>query len=158
MTKEEIQALVEAGVKAQMATNGNATVTKLLERAQRGDATVIATRVLAGITLPEPSKQRVIEAVLAGSLPLTEAGEVDEAKLTPLVEAAAKKEGAYVAQLTGSGRVLGMGGAPVVSQLSEADQKRELELVKAQEADAVEVFKRFGLNEAQAKAAAGKAA
>lgn len=154
MTKEEIQALVEAGIRA----HGNGQVAKLMERAQRGDATVIATRVLSTMALPEVSKQRVIEAVVSGTLPLTEAGEVDDAKLTPLVEAAAKKEGAYVAQLTGSGRVIGMGGAPAVAQLSEADQKLEEERIKANEADAENVFKRFGLNEAQAKAAAGKAA
>ncbi len=73
-----------------------------------------------------------------------------------LVNAEAKREAAYVSGLTGTG-VRGMGNAPV--QVDEAEAKRIAEAKKADDADAEDVFKRFGLSEAAAKAAAnGRAA
>lgn len=158
MTKEEIQALVEAGVAAKMATlTADPTTKRLLERALKGDAVVIATRVLSTLALPEMSKQRVIESVTERAIPLTATGEVDEAKLTEAVNAEAKREGAYVASLTGGARVIGMGTAPAV-QLDEAEIKRQKEAAIADDKDAESVFMRFGLNEAQAKASSRRGA
>ncbi len=156
MDEKEIKALIESGIKTGLAAHKDTAVVGLLERARKGDATVIATRTLSGVSLAEASKQRVIESVLRGSIPLTEAGEVDETKLVELVNAEAKREGSYVAQLTGSGRVLGMGTAPV--QVDAAEAKRQQDAAAAVAADAEDVFKRFGLTEAQAKAAAGREA
>lgn len=156
MDEAQIKALIESGIKTGLAAHKDNVVLGLLERARKGDATVIATRTLASVTLAEASKQRVIDSVLRGEIPVTEAGAVDETKLVELVNAEAKREGAYVAQLLGSGRITGMGAAPV--QIDEAERKRQDEAAKAQEVDAVEVFTRFGLTEAQAKAAAGREA
>jgi hypothetical protein len=153
MTKEEIAALVEAGVTARLSTElakVNDPLKALEARALRGDATVEATKVLSGLALAEASKQRVIDNVLRGQIPVKD-GAMDVAKFGDLVTAEAKREAAYVSSLTGSGMVRGMGNAPV--QIDEAEAKRIKESVAEENADAENVFKRFGLSESAAKAA-----
>lgn len=157
MTEQEVKALVESAVKIAV-TEAVAAVTKpvsaLEQRAIRGDATVEAHRILTGITLPEASKGRVVENVLR-DLPLKE-GALDIAKFGDLVTAEAKREGSYVASLTGSGRVLGMGGAPVESdpvKLAESRKRSAEEATDLYESD-VRTFMANGMPEAAAKIAA----
>lgn len=119
MTKEEITALVESAVKTAVAAVTQ-PVQRLTERELRADATVLATRVLSTCTLHEASKQRVIEAAVK-TLPKTTDGMLDEAKFAELVTAEAKREGQYVAALTGTGTgVRGMGPGGNVVEMDPA--------------------------------------
>lgn len=149
MDEAAITKLVEARVTAELAKIANPVKT-LEARALRGDATVEATRVLSGLALLEVSKQRVIENVLRGELPLKD-GELDTVKFGELVTAEAKREGVYASQLGGGGLIRGMGPAPVPIDEAAAKRARDLEIAESE--DAVGVFQRFGLSEASAKAA-----
>ena len=128
MTPEEIKALVKETIGGELKTalkealgGITAPVTTLTERALREDAQHQAVAILAPVTLPDTSKQRVIETVLRDPIPMKD-GKIDSVKLTEAINAQAKIEGQYVAELTGSGRVTSLGGAPV-HQMTEADQK-----------------------------------
>jgi hypothetical protein len=165
MEEKDVKALVESATKPLLET-----ITKLQEtltqstnpvkaleaRALRGDATVEATKALSGLALGEASKQRVIESVLRGELPVKD-GALDTANFTELVTAEAKREAAYVQSLTGNGRVIGMGTSVNTetdpAKIAEA-QKREREQRELDDKDAEDVFKRFGMTEAAAKSAA----
>src|SRR6185369_815639 len=98
MDEAAVQKLIESAVKSAQAP--------LLERAIRGDAREAATRILKDVNLQEASKSRVIDLVLSRELPILE-GALDATKFTELVNAEAKREGAYVASLTNAGRVTG---------------------------------------------------
>lgn len=101
------------------------------------------------INLPEASKERITKRLLE-SIPLTESGSVDAAKLKTMVENEAKEEAKFLEQL-GYGKVYGMGvsGATESAELSEADFEKEV----------AASFQRMGLNESTAKIAAkGRAA
>ena len=116
MDQAEVTKLIESAVKAAQAP--------LLERALRGDAREEAARLLRDVTLPEASKQRVIESVLR-EIPKKD-GALDTAKFAEAITAAAKDEGQYVAALTGSGKVRGMGAAPAPQvSVQEAEQIKE---------------------------------
>ena len=165
MEEKDVKALVESATKPLLDTiaklqetldKSTSPVKALEARALRGDATVEATKALSGLALGEASKQRVIESVLRGELPVKD-GVLDVAKFTELVTAEAKREAAYVQSLTGGGRVIGMG----ISVTTETDpakiaeaQKREREQRESEENDAASVFQRFGLTESAAKSAA----
>lgn len=152
MDAAEVKKLQE-GLAAQALVNA-----KLLERAVRGDAREEATRILKTLTLHEASKDRVIDLVLSRDLPVVD-GALDKVKFAEAVNAQAKVEGAYVATLTGAGRVLGMnsGGSaetdPVkireAAVTAEADSKREIELAES-------VFSRLTGSKEAGKAAANK--
>lgn len=133
MDEAAVQKLIEAAVKSAQ--------TPLLERAIRGDAREEATRILAGVTLQEASKSRVIDLVLARELPVTD-GALDKVKFAEAVNAEAKLEGAYVASLTGAGRVTGMGQSVVVDPAAET---RLHEASVRTHKRAFDVFSQFGL-------------
>ncbi len=123
----------------------------LIGRALRGDATVLANRLLADISLPEAAKQEVIANVLREALPVIEGtNDLDTAKFGALVTAESKRIGALVSSLTGGGRVTGM-GAP-----GEPIRTTEAVIVKPEEvlAKSVKTFMRLGMSEAAATAAA----
>lgn len=163
MTAEEITKLVESTVtKAVTETRAafEKPVSELQRRALRGDALVEAQRILSDCSLVEASKARVVEACLS-NIPEKD-GAIDAEKLKALVEAEAKREGAYVASLTGSGRVFGMGASALVEsdpvkarearKLAEADAKEELD-------NDVAIFESLGMpKEAATFAAKGRAA
>jgi hypothetical protein len=152
MTTEEVQKLVEAASAKAVTDAVAAAVGPLKQRALRGDALIEAARALASVTLPEASKQRVIESVLREAIPVTAAGELDTVKFAEAVAAEAKREGAYVAGLTHAGRVTGMGVAAPV-EVKETLKPEEIN------ARSVEIFRRLGLSESAAKAAVkGRAA
>lgn len=159
MDEAQVKRLIESAVAAATAPLLE-TSTKLRERAVRGDALIEANKILAPITLSEATKQRVVENVLR-DVPLKD-GELDMPKFAELVNAEAKREGAYVSSLTGGGRVTGMGptsasGEPTETELKEA--KRARKEAKAIRESAVSTFMAFGMDEKAAKLAAeGRAA
>lgn len=147
MDAAEVNKLIETAVKAAQAP--------LLERAIRGDAREAASKILSGVTLHESAKAMIVETVLR-DIP-TKDGALDETKFAEAVNAEAKRVGAVIAAATGSGRVTGMGAAPV--ELSEADQKKLTERAKADEEEAINIFEALGMPADAAKfAAKGRAA
>jgi hypothetical protein len=128
---------------------------RLLERAIRADARVEAGRILKGTTLMEAAKQRVIESVLSDIA--RKDGEIDTVKFTEAVNAAAKTEGAYVAQLTGSGRVYGM-GTPVPVAIDTNEATRQTADRKRLHESAVRSYVALGLPKEAAEKAAGEEA
>ncbi len=149
MDAAELTALKES-LAAQAETNR-----KLLERAIRGDAREEAGRILASVTLHEAAKNLVIESVLK-NIP-TKDGALDIAIFTEAVNAEAKLVGAAFAAATGSGRVTGMGAAPVEIKPEEAARRA----AAAKEADeqAVSIFESLGMpKNAAVLAAKGRAA
>ncbi len=149
MDAAELTALKES-LAAQAETNR-----KLLERAIRGDAREEAGRILASVTLHEAAKNLVIESVLK-NIP-TKDGGLDVATFTEAVNAEAKLVGAAFAAATGSGRVTGMGAAPVEIKPEEA--ARRAAAAKADDENAVAIFESLGMpNDAAKLAAKGRAA
>ncbi len=149
MTLQEVQKLIDEGV-------AKAT-TPLRERALRGDATVIAARVLSPLSLNEAAKQMVVENVLRGDLPLKE-NALDETKFTELVTIEAKRVGAVLgASFPG---VHGMGaGEPVDITLSKKERKALKEAAKEEEEEAISVYESLGMpRDAAILAAKGRAA
>jgi len=132
MTAEDVQKLVEAGVrKATLPATAREKAFALLE----------------AVTLPELAKKRVVERAVA-TLDLSEA--LDEKKLGEAVAAEAKAEGEYLASITGSGRVVGMGS---VTPIDPKEAKREKKALKESKREARDVFESLGMTEAQAKLA-----
>jgi hypothetical protein len=74
------------------------------------EAGKIAGKALEKSTLPEITKNRLMESV--PKLARAKDGNLDEAAFTEAVTAAIKTETDYVAKLTESGKVKGMGGGP----------------------------------------------
>ena len=151
MTEAEGKRLIEAAVSAATAP--------LRERAVRGDAQAEGTRLLESVALPQAAKTRIIERAVKAMV-ITADGGLDLTKFREAVVAEAKSEGEYLAQVTGAGRVFGMGipGVAAVAPKPEEIAAREA-AAKRDEADQVEVWKSLGLSENAAKhAAKGRAA
>ncbi len=154
MDAAEVAKLVEAAVKAALAPV-IAQQVPLTERALRGDAREAATKILKDVTLNEAAKQKVIETVLR-DIPQKD-GNLDEVKFAEAVNAEAKSIGALIAASTGSGRVVGMGSAPVEIKPEEAARRAAAD--KASDEEAVSIFESLGLPTDAAKfAAKGRAA
>lgn len=137
MTAEDVKKVTEAAIKP------------FREKALRAEAKEKAFELLEAVTLPDIAKRRIVERAVA-SLELGES--LDEKKLGEVVAAEAKSEGEYLASVTGSGRVLGMGATAVAIDPKEA--KREKKALKEAKREAVEVFESLGLTKEQAKLAA----
>ena len=147
MDAAEVQKLIEAAVKTAQAP--------LLERAIRGDAREAAAKILKDVTLHEAAKALVIDAVLK-DIPQKD-GALDVATFTESVNAEAKRIGAVIAAATGSGRVVGMGAAPVEIKPEEAARRAAAD--KASDEEAINVFESLGLpKDAATFAAKGRAA
>ncbi len=129
MTAEEAKKLIEAGI--------SAGLKPLRERAIKGDAREEATRLLESVTLPAPAKTRIIERCV--SQLVEKDGELDVDAFRKVVVAEAKAEGEYLAQITGSGRVTGLGdtGAPVAIDAKEAKRARKEEKQSLKESEDV---------------------
>jgi hypothetical protein len=146
MDEATVQKLIEAAVKTAQAP--------LLERAIRGDARETATKILAGVTLHEAAKALVIQSVIR-DIPVKD-GALDETTFTESVNAEAKRIGAVIAAATGSGKVTGMGTAPVIDA---KESERLAEANKRYEDEAISVFESLGLpKDAATFAAKGRAA
>ncbi len=154
MDAAEVAKLVEAAVKAALAPV-IAQQVPLTERALRGDAREVATKILKDVSLHESAKALVIETALR-LIPAND-GQLDEPVFTEIVNTEAKRVGAAFAAATGSGRVVGMGSAPVEIKPEEA--ARRAASAKAEEEDAVAIFESLGMPADAAKIAAkGRAA
>jgi hypothetical protein len=92
---------------------------KLRERFALADAATEARKYFTSVTVNEAVQERVLGRVLAGAVPLTEAGDLDTTKLTAIVERETKDELAYISKLSGGKIVTDMGGA-AAPQLTEA--------------------------------------
>ena len=134
----------------------NAINAKLLERALKSDAREYATELLEAVTLPEAAKKRIVSCVIE-SVP-TKDGAIDTAKLKESVDAAAKAEGQYLAEITGAGRVIGMGQA-TPTPIDAKESERRAQQAKDEEANAISVFESLGMpKDAANLAAKGRAA
>lgn len=119
----------------------------LLLREARDKVTV----ALAAAKLPDFVRTRLAESIAAN--PPVKDGKLDDAALTAKIEEAVKEETAYIAKLTGSGHVRGMGDS--LESLSESGrtERSDEEGEKLMES----AFQSMGWDEKQAKiAAAGR--
>jgi cell division protein FtsB len=122
---------------AKRLTDENAALKEQLARLNEAallvEARGFVTRTLPA-DLPEPTKARLVESL--SKAPVVKDGKLDEAAYKTVVEAAAKAERDYLATVTGSGAIRGMGGHP-------EDPARDKAALK-------EALLRTGLTEAQA--------
>jgi len=156
MTPDEVKKLVESAVKEAVA-EANKPVAELRQRALRGDAREEAERLLEAVTLPNEAKRKIVAESLR-EIPLTEAGAIDLKKFGESVAELAKTEGAYLAKITGSGKVVGMGLARVgeSGELSKEERKKLKEAKRAakeERRDSVDVFESLGMPRDAAKLA-----
>ena len=143
LTAQEIQRIVESAT------------APLRERLIRADAKEAAAALLQGVTLPQAAKDRIIMRAVE-SAPVT-SGILDSTKLGEIVAREAKSEGEYIAALVGSGRVVGMGVAPVQIDAKEAERRAAAD--KTANEEAIAVFESLGMPKEAAKIAAqGRAA
>lgn len=151
MNEAEITKLLEAERAKTAALIADATKTLaaqntvLRDRLALSEAGGRVDEILSAIDVLPGIKARVKARILGGVLPMTEAGQLDDAKLKPLVEAAAKEEAEYVSKLVegSGGKVVGMGTTDPTkaADLTEADFEKEM----------VASYMREGKTEAEAK-------
>lgn len=159
MTPDEVKKATETAVKLAL-EEAMKPVVELRQRALKGDAREEAERLLETVTLPDEAKTKIVREALR-DIPLTEAGTLDLKKFGDSVVELAKTEGAYLAKITGSGRVIGMGLARVgeSSEASKEDRQRlkeEKRRRKDERREAVEIFESLGMPKDAAKLAARK--
>lgn len=117
MTAEEITKLIEA-------SNAPLRAQLLRDSAERK-----AVALLEGVSLPTKAKLRIIENVIGRGVPTIADGSIDETKFREAINGEAKAIGEILSEaLGGSGRVYGMGAAPVIQiDAKEAQARREQE-------------------------------
>ncbi len=123
---------------------------RLMEQAVLRQARDVATEVLAEVkSLPDITRTRLIESVSTNP-PVTDSGELDTKAYTERIAQAIKAEADYLAKITGSGKVTGMGGTDG-DPAAESGKPEEIQ-------DRMEKgFAAIGLDESTAKlAAAGR--
>ena len=145
MTAEEVQKLVEAGIRtARLPEEARAEATRLLEK----------------VPFKPTTKAGIVEAVLRGTLPVKE-GALDNESFGKLVLAEAQRIGAMIAEESGMGSVrhMGLPGVPsIVAPKPEEIAARESQK-KADEAASIAIFESLGMTPNAAKhAAKGRAA
>lgn len=123
---------------------------------EQDSARRIATSALSDVSLIEAGKSRVIDSVIRMGLPMKD-GVLDIVKFTESVKEEAKREGAYLASLMGTG-VRGMGSAPA-PELGKKELKEAKKEAKRLQEAANSVFADLtGDERAGAFAAHGRAA
>ncbi len=136
MTLEEAKKLIEESTEKAIAPYRT--------RAIRGDAREEAGRLLESATLPKETKDRIIESVMR-DVPMKD-GEIDLTKFREAVVAETKREGEYLARVTGSGQVRGLGMSLVPAldpaKLKEA-REREVDDEKSLREAELNVFGRL---------------
>ena len=103
---------------------------------------VVATALAKVEGLPDMTRDRLLEATAKN--PPTKDGALDAAALEEAVAKAVRAEVEYLAKVTGSGRITGMGSAAGDAQVKESEARIGAATARA-----------FGLSEAEAKVAAG---
>lgn len=158
MTADEAKKMLEDQSKA-FETRLTEAVKPFRERAIKADARDEAAKLLESVTLPAEAKARVIETVCR-EIPMKD-GELDMGKFRESLVAEYKREGEYLAKITGSGRVVGMG--PTI--VTEADEKaaRKAEKRRLKEAKQLrdggrDAFEALGMPKNAAKLAAREVA
>jgi hypothetical protein len=147
VTEEEAKVLREANevLKAQVAERDTQITTKdtliasLREAVLMRQAQEVAGQVLAEIEMPAPTRQRVRDTQGA-RIVRNEDGTLNEAAYREQVKTAAQAELAYINEVRGAGKIMGMGGG---STNSEGDHTA-----------LIEAFKKMGLSQADAEVAA----
>lgn len=124
MTLQETQKAINDAVAAATAP--------LRERALRGDAREEAGRLLETSSLPKAAITRIVEASLV-NVPQKD-GALDIEKFREAVLNEAKREAAYLAELTGSGRVIGMGPSGIAPVETDPAKLKEVEKQRRKEA------------------------
>jgi hypothetical protein len=107
-------------------------IRRFRERFALTDAAGVIGAYFSTVNVADGIRERVTVRLLSGTVPLTEAGDLDKAKLTGIVEAETKDEAAYIAKLSGGKIVTGMGQAS--AEITEA-QKQEAAKATAEELD-----------------------
>lgn len=124
MTEQEIKALREAKENAEAK---NATLMERLVKTETAQARLsealllreakdFALAQLSKLDIPELTRQRVASS-MAKDPPIKE-GKLDEVTFAPLIEAEARREMAYIAKVTGSGQVRGLGSTGLGADLT----------------------------------------
>lgn len=121
------------------------SVARANEREQLREAEDLVRRTLEPAELHHLYKSRIAADVLR-TLPLTEAGVIDQDKLVEAVREGVKREANMIAAVTGSGRIAGMGAS---GELGYPEDQ-----VKAAQARLEESFKRGGMTPEMAAIAA----
>jgi hypothetical protein len=139
VTEEEARLLKEANaaLQAQVAQK-DALIASLQEAVLMRQAQEVAGQVLGEIEMPAPTRQRILAAQAA--IPVRgEDGNLNEAAYREQVKVAAQAELAYLNEIRGSGKIMGMGGSANTGN---------------DHAALVEAFKRMGLSADSAEIAA----
>lgn len=162
LTAARDKALAEAATAQSEAAKAQADAAKAVAEKQAADlrlarfqaaeaARPIASQVLAESTLPVPAQVRILGDVTADSVPLTDAGALDESALRTRIGDAIKREETYLASVaedTGQGKPRGLGEAGgqggAGSEVDDAETKKSL----------VEAYKARGMSPAAAELAA----
>jgi hypothetical protein len=143
MTAEEITRLIEA-------SNAPLRAQLLRESAERK-----AVILLEGVSLPTKAKLRIIESVISRGVPVKDGG-LDETAFREAIAAEAKSIGEILAEATGSGRVFGLGSAPVIN-IDPKEAKRERKLLKEERKRDIDILEELtGNKEVAALAAKGR--
>ncbi len=146
VSEQELKEARDAQAAAeQKAATAEAELARLREGAILREARDIAMTALAKVTdLPEITRERLVEAVSADPSAHVKDGKLDAEAFGAAIAEAVKAEAAYLAKITGSGRVSGLGAAGEGAAVEAAEKRLEAALGRG-----------FGLSEAGAKAAAG---
>ena len=140
--KEARDALTAEQTKSADALAENA---RLREGTILREARDVATEALGKAELPAVTRERLIEAVAKDPSAHIKDGKLDRASFETAITEAVRAEAAYLAKITGSGQIRGMGSAGGADvQVEESTKRLEAALGRG-----------FGLSETGAKIAAG---
>ncbi len=129
--EKEVQALKEAADKAAKDNEALlAEVARLKEAAVLREARDIAAAEIGKAPLPAITQERLIEAVALH--PVMKDGVLDREEFGKVVEATIKTEREYIATLTGSGIIKGMGGTATADMGHKALSESFVNLYRAQ--------------------------
>ena len=116
-------------------------IRKFRERFALADAAGVVAAYFSTVHVAEGLRKRVSDRILSGTVPLTEAGDLDKEKLTKIVEAETKDEAAYISSLSGGKIVTGMG----TTQAAEPTEAQKTEALKVRETETKRSASGFGL-------------
>lgn len=108
--EKEAQALREANQSLEGKIAEQATeIARLKETALLSEARTFVAEVLAKVDMPEMTRARLAETL--AKVPVVAEGALDKTTYQQAIEEAAKAEVAYIASVTGSGQIKGMGNS-----------------------------------------------
>lgn len=115
---------------------------KLRERQALTDAGGAVAEYFRTVQVSEAIRVRITDRVLAGTIPVTEAGDLDRAKVKTFAEAQLTEELAFLGRLNPQ-MVVGMGPKVAAGQLTEAQRAEQKERAKTQKKALKESNRRF---------------